>query len=87
MTSEDDRVVWGTLISVAAGLLVWTCMLVYDIKQDVKHIKKTLNEIEEILTPIEQINDPAGLIRHMGETRVPDEPIFIIETNISSDAD
>ncbi len=69
MTSEDDRVVWGTLISVAAGLLVWTCILVYDIKQDVKHIKKTLNDIEETLTPIEQINDPAGLIQHMGSFR------------------
>ncbi len=69
MTSEDDRVVWGTLIALAGGILVWACILVYEIKQDIKHIKKTLNEIEEILTPIKQINDPAGLIQHMGSFR------------------
>ena len=78
-TSEDDRVVWGTIIAVTLGLLVWTCVLVYGIKKDVSQIKKTL-------TPIENITDPVGLINHLRPmqheypeanfhtTVVPDEP-------------
>ena len=78
-TSEDDRVVWGTIIAVTLGLLVWTCVLVYGIKKDVSQIKKTL-------TPIENITDPVGLINHLRPMQheypeanfhtivVPDEP-------------
>lgn len=67
--SENDRVVWGTLIAVTVGILVWTCILVYGIKEDVKHIKKTLLNIQETLEPIEHINDPTGLIQHMGSKK------------------
>lgn len=89
ITADDDRVVLGTLIAVTLGILVWTCILVHGIQKDVKQIKKSLLEIEEILEPIEHINDPTGLIQHMGNRRplqkeypeanfhdatVPDEP-------------
>jgi hypothetical protein len=65
ITSEDDRVVWGTLIAVTVGVLVWTCILVHDIQKDVSQIKKTLLNIQETLTPIENIKDPVGLINHL----------------------
>jgi len=63
-TSEDDKVVWGTIIAVTLGLLVWTCVLVYGIKKDVSQIKNTVLNIQETLTPIENIADPVGLINH-----------------------
>ncbi len=64
-TSEDDRVVWGTIIAVTVGVLVWTCILVHGIQKDVSQIKKTLLNIQETLTPIENITDPVGLINHL----------------------
>ena len=98
---SEDRVLFAILIASTASLLVWTCILVYDIQKDVNQIKKTLLEIEEILEPIEHIDDPVGLIQHMnfrpmqkeypeanfldGST-VSDEPLpIIIETDISAD--
>ena len=75
ITSEDDRVVWGTLIAVTVGVLVWTCILVHDIQKDVSQIKKTLLNIQETLEPIEHIDDTTGLIQHMNS-----------ETNISAEA-
>ena len=62
---SEDRVLFAILIALTASLLVWTCILVYDIKRDINQIKKTLLEIEEILEPIEHIDDTAGLIQHM----------------------
>jgi len=98
---SEDRVLFAILIALTASLLVWTCILVYDIKRDITQIKKTLLEIEEILEPIEHIDDPVGLIQHMkfrpmqkeypeanfldGST-VSDEPLpIIIETDISAE--
>ena len=98
---SDGRVLFVILLTLSASLLVWTCILVYDIQKDVNQIKKTLLEIEEILEPIEHIDDTAGLIQHMnfrpmqkeypeanfldGST-VSDEPLpIIIETDISAD--
>ena len=62
---SDGRVLFVILLTLSASLLVWTCILVYDIQKDVNQIKKTLLEIEEILEPIEHIDDTAGLIQHM----------------------
>ena len=98
---SDGRVLFVILLTLSVSLLVWTCILVYDIQKDVNQIKKTLLEIEEILEPIEHIDDTAGLIQHMnfrpmqkeypeanfldGST-VSDEPLpIIIETDISAD--
>ena len=52
---SDGRVLFVILLTLSASLLVWTCILVYDIQKDVNQIKKTLLEIEEILEPIEHI--------------------------------
>ena len=97
---SDGRVLFVILLTLSASLLVWTCILVYDIQKVVNQIKKTLLEIEEILEPIEHIDDTAGLIQHMnfrpmqkeypeanfldGST-VSDKSLpIVIETNISN---
>ena len=72
---SDKRILFIILLTLFTSLLVWTCILVYDIKRDVNQIKKSLLEIEEILEPIEHIDDTAGLIQHMNS-----------ETNISTEA-
>ena len=72
---SDKRILFIILLALFTSLLVWTCILVYDIKRDVNQIKKSLLEIEEILEPIEHIDDTAGLIQHMNS-----------ETNISAEA-
>jgi len=72
---SDKRILFIILLTLFTSLLVWTCILVYDIKRDVNQIKKSLLEIEEILEPIEHIDDTAGLIQHMNT-----------ETNISAEA-
>ena len=98
---SDCKVLFIILLVLSASILVWTCILVYDIQKDVNQIKKTLLEIEEILEPIEHIDDTAGLIQHMnfrpmqkeypeanfldGST-VSDEPLpIVIETDISTE--
>ena len=68
---SDDRMLFAILIALTASLIVWTCILVYDIKKDINQIKKTLLEIEEILEPIEHINDTTGLIQHMNSLSRP----------------
>ena len=72
---SDKRILFIILLALFTSLLVWTCILVYDIQKDVNQIKKSLLEIEEILEPIEHIDDTAGLIQHMNS-----------ETNISAEA-
>ena len=72
---SDKRILFIILLTLFTSLLVWTCILIYDIKRDVNQIKKSLLEIEEILEPIEHIDDTAGLIQHMNS-----------ETNISTEA-
>ena len=72
---SDKRILFIILLTLFTSLLVWTCILVYDIQKDVNQIKKSLLEIEEILEPIEHIDDTAGLIQHMNT-----------ETNISAEA-
>ena len=72
---SDKRILFIILLTLFTSLLVWTCILVYDIQKDVNQIKKSLLEIEEILEPIEHIDDTAGLIQHMNS-----------ETNISAEA-
>ena len=98
---SDKRILFIILLALSASLLVWTCILVYDIQKDVNQIKKSLLEIEEILEPIEHIDDPVGLTQHMkfrpmqkeypeanfldGST-VSDEPLpIVIETDISTE--
>ena len=98
---SDGRVLFVILLTLSASLLVWTCILIYDIQKDVNQIKKSLLEIEEILEPIEHIDDPVGLTQHMkfrpmqkeypeanfldGST-VSDEPLpIVIETDISTE--
>ena len=97
---SDEKLVLGVFCGTVFAMLAYLCILVYGIEKDVKSIKETLIEIDTILKPIEHIKDPVGLIQHMNSGRkyqmeypeatftstpIPDEPVIIIETNISSD--
>ncbi len=68
---SDCKVLFIILLALSTSILVWTCILVYDIQKDVNQIKKSLLEIEEILEPIEHINDTTGLIQHMNSLSRP----------------
>ena len=98
---SDEKLVLGVFCGTVFAMLAYLCILVYGIEKDVKSIKETLIKIDTILKPIEHIKDPVGLIQHMNSgrryqmeypeanfttsTTIPDEPVIIIETNISSD--
>jgi cell division protein FtsL len=43
----DNTLVISVLASIAAGLLVWNCIIVYDIQKDVKEIKTTVNDMRQ----------------------------------------
>jgi len=43
----DNGLVITVFASISAVLLAWTCLIVYDIKRDVKEIKTTVNEMRQ----------------------------------------
>jgi len=43
----DNGLVITVFASISAVLLAWTCLIVYDIKRDVKEIKTTVNEMHQ----------------------------------------
>ena len=43
----DNGLVITVFASISAVLLAWTCLVVYDIKRDVKEIKTTVNEMRQ----------------------------------------
>jgi|TARA_B110000196_G_scaffold300723_1_gene294291 hypothetical protein len=49
----DDKVVLSVLIGMVLALLMWTCIVVYDIQKDVKDIRATLDSIQETLKSID----------------------------------
>ncbi len=96
---SDDKVILGAIVAISLGLLIWTCVLVWGIKKDIVQIKKSILNIQGTLKPIEHINDPTGLIQHMGNTETnfhnTKVPVFdlyedieplTIETDISKEA-
>ena len=43
----DDTLFLGVLAGITLTLLLWTSIVVYDIKQDVKEIKITVNDMHQ----------------------------------------
>jgi len=43
----DDTLFLGVLAGITLTLLLWTSLVVYDIKQDVKEIKITVNDMHQ----------------------------------------
>ena len=43
----DDTLFLGVLAAITLTLLLWTSLVVYDIKQDVKEIKITVNDMHQ----------------------------------------
>ncbi len=43
----DNGLLITVFASISAVLLVWTCLVVYDIKRDVKEIKTTVNDMRQ----------------------------------------
>jgi len=49
----DDILFFPVLIGMTLALLMWTCIVVYDIQKDVKDIRVTLDSIQETLKSID----------------------------------
>ena len=43
----DDTLFLGVLAAITLALLIWTCIVVNDIQQDVKEIKITVNDMHQ----------------------------------------
>jgi len=43
----DPELLITVFAAISAVLLAWTCLIVYDIKRDVKEIKTTVNEMRQ----------------------------------------
>ena len=47
----DDTLFLGVIAGITLATLLWVCMVVYDIQQDVKDIRGTLDTMRETLEP------------------------------------
>ena len=62
----DDTLVVGVMCSIILAMLIWTAIMLHDVKKDVKHIGVQLDSIHvtltEMLKPMEQLcKIPEGL--------------------------
>jgi hypothetical protein len=62
----DDTLVAGVMCSIILAMLIWTAIMLHDVKKDVKHIGVQLDSIHvtltEMLKPMEQLcKIPEGL--------------------------
>ena len=62
----DDALVVGVMFSIILAMLIWTAIMLHDVKKDVKHIGVQLDSIHvtltEMLKPMEQLcKIPEGL--------------------------
>ena len=62
----DDALVVGVMCSIILAMLIWTAIMLHDVKKDVKHIGVQLDSIHvtltEMLKPMEQLcKIPEGL--------------------------
>jgi len=64
----DDTLFLGVITGITLATLLWVCMVVYDIQQDVKDIRGTLDTMRETLEPM---------------VVVPEQTNMILETDIS----
>ena len=76
----DDALVVGVMCSIILAMLIWTAIMLHDVKKDVKHIGVQLDSIHvtltEMLKPMEQLcKIPEGL-----------EDYLKVDTDISAKA-
>ena len=76
----DDALVVGVMCSIILAMLIWTAIMLHDVKKDVKHIGVQLDSIHvtlaEMLKPMEQLcKIPKGL-----------EDYLKVDTDISAEA-
>ena len=76
----DDTLVAGVMCSIILAMLIWTAIMLHDVKKDVKHIGVQLDSIHvtltEMLKPMEQLcKIPEGL-----------EDYLKVDTDISAKA-
>ena len=76
----DDTLVVGVMCSIILAMLIWTAIMLHDVKKDVKHIGVQLDSIHvtltEMLKPMEQLcKIPEGL-----------EDYLKVDTDISAKA-
>ena len=66
----DDALVVGVMCSIILAMLIWTAIMLHDVKKDVKHIGVQLDSIHvtltEMLKPMEQLcKIPEGLEEYL----------------------
>ena len=66
----DDALVVGVMCSIILAMLIWTAIMLHDVKKDVKHIGVQLDSIHvtlaEMLKPMEQLcKIPKGLEEYL----------------------
>jgi hypothetical protein len=76
----DDTLVVGVMCSIILAMLIWTAIMLHDVKKDVKHIGVQLDSMRvtltEMLKPMEQLcKIPEGL-----------EDYLKVDTDISAKA-
>jgi hypothetical protein len=76
----DDTLVVGVMCSIILAMLIWTAIMLHDVKKDVKHIGVQLDSMRvtltEMLKPMEQLcKIPEGL-----------EDYLKVDTDISAEA-
>ena len=76
----DDALVVGVMCSIILAMLIWTAIMLHDVKKDVKHIGVQLDSMRgtliEMLKPMEQLcKIPEGL-----------EDYLKVDTDISAEA-
>ena len=52
----DDTLVAGVMCSIILAMLIWTAIMLHDVKKDVKHIGVQLDSMRATL--IEMVNTP-----------------------------
>ena len=52
----DDTLVVGVMCSIILAMLIWTAIMLHDVKKDVKHIGVQLDSMRATL--IEMVNTP-----------------------------
>ena len=50
----DNGLVITVFAAISSVMLAWNCLVIYDIKRDVKQIKITVNDMHETLTEMTQ---------------------------------
>jgi len=65
----DDTLFLGVITGITLATLLWVCMVVYDIQQDIKDVRGTLDTMRETLKPM---------------VEVPEQTNMILETDISA---